>query len=207
MIITIIMSRRELKINVCYNYDKKPKEWNNIKNKACKIYNYTCCFCAGKFTKYMYGIHIDGDHTNYDVNNVDVCCYMCNMIIGINQCHKSIVLYYSNKPQKDIVTETLTFIRKYDRVPYPHEIDNDIMVSPITLLEYIGIIVSGLDNLFPNYKVFFTQGMSIDFVRANFGKKFKFNTNSSSDGEPNKKKLRIQKLSHDQQAVLKIIYD
>lgn len=201
------MSRRNLKINVCYNYDKKPKEWNNIKNNVCKKYNHTCCFCTGKFNKYMYGIHIDGNYNNYDENNVDVCCYMCNMIIGVNQCHKSVALYYSNKTQQDIVTETLSFIRKFNRVPYPHEIDKDIMVSPITLLEFIGIIASGFDKLFTNYKVFFTQGMNTSFVKANFGKTFKFNTNSSSDGEPNKKKLKIQKLNHDQISILKTIYD
>jgi hypothetical protein len=103
----------------------KSKEWRDLRQIILK--DKGCRFCGLKLKKYMIVDHIDGDASNNNLTNLGVNCPTCDRIrhCGLAGTDRLLILRYSELPQVVIVQKTHAFLKKYNRIPLPEEIDPD----------------------------------------------------------------------------------
>lgn len=185
------------------------------KEKILKNQNYSCRYCGGKYNKYMNIIKDKKD------NKVDICCYLCFIVNNLNIGHfKEIKLYISEKIQTEIVQKTVELLLKNNnKIPSPVDIDPNIKIPPISLLEYINILINKKDKqqikLFNNYKIFFSQKLNIDFLTSNYGTNCRmfvdpedvFHEEIYSDTIKDDDYLEKEELSNEQDKFLKNIFN
>jgi len=137
--------------------------------------NYTCRYCGGVYYKCLIIKQIG------NVN--DIMCWLCYLVTHLNSGHfRETKLYYSKMSQKKIIKKTVDFIIENNEIPLPTKIDENIKLTPISLLEYINILnnTNNLSNEFQNYKIFFSNKLSIDFILYNYGNCFNLFVNDDN---------------------------
>ncbi len=110
------------------------KKLGEIKKYVYKRSKNICRYCGGKYNKYKYCIQIDKgkDKSNYELDNLDMCCKVCYLITHINNdFKKEMKLYWSTKSQVDIVKETVDYIIKNQSIPIPNIIYKNVKVLPL----------------------------------------------------------------------------
>lgn len=161
---------RDVLIPNCKNYGDfgfADNKFNKqVRGQLLEQHKNTCRYCGGTYAKYLICTYIPNSKVN------DLCCRLCHMITHINTVlFGQIELYYSETSQIDIVKKTIEYVIKNNVIPQPFQIDNNIKLTPISLLEFVNIL-NNYDT-FPqelkNYKLFFTDNLSIDFIISNFG--------------------------------------
>lgn len=143
-------------------FTKKERDDILVKN------NYTCRFCGGVYQKYLICSYYAYDKCS------DVACVACHLITHLNSGrYKEMKLYYSEVPQIDIVKKTIDYIINYGEIPLSTEIDPHIKLPPISILEFISIINNNetVPIELTNYKIFYTQNLSTNFIFTNYGVK------------------------------------
>jgi hypothetical protein len=69
--------------------------------------------------------------------------------------------------QRTIIRKTVDFIIENEYIPHIKQIDPEVMLSPISIIEYINI-----DNKeLPNFKLFFTDKLDIAFLQNKLNEK------------------------------------
>lgn len=151
----------ELKPNTMdYKYFGQTRKVINRKEILTK-YKHRCCYCGGKYEKFVNCIHID--------NKPVIICRFCMIISQLNDStFDKYDIYYSTLSQLDIVRSTVNFILKNSRLPTPHEIDPNIKNSPFSPIEYINLLNNQEFKItFDTYKVFFID-VDLNFILSNY---------------------------------------
>jgi len=152
------------------------KIWINIRMQVLKKYNYTCRYCGGRYQKYLQCIHLNGDNSNNNLDNLDVCCHLCYLVNNINASfNNEIELFVSKLSQLDIVRKTVDYIIKTGEIPKPNEIDKNISRVKISLYELSNLLIEYNYEDMPVYmlkfidncKIFFTKNTNIKFIESN----------------------------------------
>jgi len=152
----------------------KPLNWDKNRLNVIKQCDSICIYCGGKYKKYLYCIHLDGDPNNFESDNINIACKLCYMITNINYFTNSgqLILMYSKISQIDIVRKTIDNIIKFGSVPTFDSIDPDVEIPEISLVEYITIICNykktKINVDFTNYKIFFTDSLDGRFIDSLF---------------------------------------
>lgn len=165
------LKSRDVIIPTCESFkyfghnDKFTKQ---LRNNILSENNYSCRYCGGIYPKYLICIKIN------QINKIDICCRICYIITHLNYgLFKELKLYYSLMPQLDIIRKTVDFIIKYNEIPPPNKIDENIELTPISLIEFINIL-NNYDSIpleFKNYKLFVSNKLNVDFIFYNYGNK------------------------------------
>jgi len=135
---------------------------NKLRYEVLEKYGSTCRYCGFKYEKYLILI---------TKPELDTCCRFCFHITRLNMGnHKEIKLYDSSISQYEIVNATINFIRTNKYIPHPIDIDKNVKKVPISVLEFINIIINknGIPIELTNYKIFMSKRMDITFIMSNF---------------------------------------
>lgn len=174
---------RELIVPKCENFrdfghnDKFSKQQ---RNKIVAENKYSCRYCGGIYQKYLICCYIPSKKCN------DVCCRVCYIITHLNYgLFQEIKLYYSTMPQLNIIRKSIEHIIDNNEIPSPDIIDNNIKLSPLSLLEYINLL-NNHDEIpvaLENYKFFLNRKMNLDFIVNNYGGKMSMFINADKINE------------------------
>lgn len=147
-----------------YGANSKKPEWKNLRKETLEKYKFTCCYCGGIFRKYLFCFSIDP--INQD--KLEIACRICYAISHLNlNCFNEVELFISNIPQKDICVKTINHIINYDEIPAPNVIDQNIKIAPISILEFINILIKNNNNIdknLDNYKIFLRPSFDTAFL-------------------------------------------
>lgn len=144
-------------------------------------YDYTCCYCGGRYKKYLIRTVI-----NTKTNDIDMCCRMCFLLTNLNGgCYHEMEVYYSQLSQLDIVKKTFNYIIKNKIVPSPLEVDSKVQKVSVSILEFVNIVNYYQKDPFElkNYKIFFSPNLSIDFIISNLESGYTFTCDSDDEEE------------------------
>lgn len=147
--------------------------WINERKKKLSEFNNICRYCGGQFKKYLFCFYLSGDPDNkYKYDDLEICCRACYLITNLNfGLTKEIQLIWSTLDQKTIVKKTLEHIYNNNDVPNPIDIDYNCKKIPLSLYEFINIIINN-NNTVPDelkdFKIFFAKKFDITFMRSNF---------------------------------------
>lgn len=147
------------------NYGHSEKFTKQLRNNILSINNYTCRYCGGVYPKYLICVKINTLNIN------DVCCRACYIITHLNYgLFREIKLYYSLVPQIEIIRKTVDHVINYEELPLPSDIDENILLAPFSILEFINILNNNVEvpPIFNNYKIFFSKKFNIDFIINNY---------------------------------------
>lgn len=159
-------------INIAPKKDNEKGKWQKTRNKILTTHNHTCRYCGGKYMKYLICIHLDNDMSNFNIDNLDMCCRACYLITHINGGFNSEMgLYMSSLSQKDIVRKTVDHIINFDGIPNVEDIDPAAKKIPLSIAEYCNLRIlqhPDIEQLgLNNYKVFFSKNFDTTFVMSN----------------------------------------
>jgi hypothetical protein len=130
--------RRILKINT-YNLitgkSTKPANWNTFRQNCIKKHNHTCCYCGGKYIRYLRCFPLNNDLSEYDIS-CPLCYYVSNININIDHDTNPFNIYMSSLSQLEINRKTTEFIINNGRNPEPFEIDPKLININISLFEF-----------------------------------------------------------------------
>ena len=113
---------------------------------------------------------------HYQYENT-IVCDLCNIILkfDVTSVQKGI-LCLSDKSQKDIVRETIDFLKENQRMPNIHEIDPNAKMLGCNMSKIIILLERKSEKelkYFPEFKIFFTDKINFNFFGINiFGSKF-----------------------------------
>ena len=164
------------------DFGHKDKFSNNIKKSILENSNYSCRYCGGIYPKYLICTYIP----SFDCN--DACCRICYIITHLNfGLFHEIKLYYSSLPQLDIIRKSVDYIINNNEIPSPKNIDNDVKISPISLLEYINLLNchTKTPNELLNYKIFLGNKLNMDFIFNNYSNKMPLFLNNKNKNKNN----------------------
>lgn len=139
-----------------------------VRSELLTKYDSICHYCGGKYLKYLICTYFTESKSS------DICCKLCHMVTHLNYgITKEIDVYYSKLSQVDVVKLTVEYIINNNEVPEPYQIDNDVKMSPVSLLEFTNIInnYDSYPNELTNYKIFFMNCLNTDFITNNYGEK------------------------------------
>jgi hypothetical protein len=169
--------REELKIkissiNIVPKKDNEKGRWQKTRNKILTKNNHTCRYCGGKYMKYLICVHMDNDISNFDIDNLDMCCRACYLITHINGgFNQEMGLYTSSLSQKDIVRKTVDHIINCDDIPNIEDIDPHAKKIPLSIAEYCNLRILEHPDVaklhLDNYKVFFLKRFDTTFIMSN----------------------------------------
>ncbi len=152
--------------NVVYDeLHKKTNVSNQDRLKILKENAYSCRGCGGTYKSYLMMDLIKDKEPKY----YDTYCRACYTITHLNSgVSDNIELYQSTMSQLDIVKTTVDYIINNNKIPKPIEIDPKIIHVPISILEYIILLNHiNLPN-FENYKIFFSNKFTTNFITQNY---------------------------------------
>lgn len=160
--------------------------WTQLRSQTIQRFHSICRFCGGTFHKYLFGIHIDNNSDNYNLDNLDISCCSCYLLTHLNfPSHDQFILCFSLLSQLDIVRSSIDFIIHHRRVPNIHDIDPLALSLPLSLLEFSNILFShSIDSLpseMANYKIFFTHNFNFSFIDNYLPASSMFDPDSDSD--------------------------
>lgn len=154
-----------LKINHINSHKSKGSDWSKKRNDALIANKYCCSYCGGKYLKYLIGVYVN--------DSVQILCRACYLINNINMgFNNEIILCYSKLSQLDIVKKTVNHIIDTDEIPTPTEIDKNSKMINLSIMELSNLLLN-IDNIdkkfkhFNRFKIFFSKGFDINFIRAN----------------------------------------
>ena len=170
----IKQNRVPLEIDVSDNTttnDIGASKWYKLRKKVLEFYNKTCRYCGGQYNKYLHCIHLDGKKNNNDLSNLGICCKGCYFVTHINYDYeKKLSLYWSTKPQIDIIRDTVDYIIKYKETPSVLNIDQNAKKIPLSIVEFSNILCEYkydmLSQKIKNYKIFFNPNFNIEHVAS-----------------------------------------
>lgn len=158
-----------------YNSSPTPKNWNIIRKKAVKYRNNICMYCGYSYEKYMYCIHLDHDKNNNSLDNLQLCCKLCNIVTHVNTS-ECVLVCMSDLTQVDIVKLTSDYISSNGHVPDPVDIDSTVKKLDLSIVEYSVLLQHNVSWL-SQFKIFFNDNLDISslgfnpFESKTFGKK------------------------------------
>jgi hypothetical protein len=131
--------------------------YNEIKKKLLKKYKNTCNLCSLKYDKYLY------------VFDNQLLCKACYMIKNNNlSTYNQFNIYYSNLTQKEIINKSVNYIKEFNIIPQPYEIDPNIMEIKLSIVEYFNVINSNnTPTFFNKFKLFFNSDFNFSFIDSN----------------------------------------
>lgn len=179
--------REKLKLRTVSLSKTLPKIDPKVRADLLVKYNYTCCYCGGRYKKYLIKNVI-----NLKTDDVDVCCRLCFLLTNLNGgYHREMDIYYSHLPQLDIVRKTINHIIKNNIVPSPLDIDSKVKKTNLSVLEFINIVNGYQKAPFElrNYKIFFNPDLTTDFITTNFNQGYTFTNDSDEEDDDNEKSL------------------
>jgi len=147
--------------------------WKDERKKKLSEFNNICRYCGGKFKKYLFCFYLSGDPNNkHKYEDLEICCRACYLVTNLNfGLTKELLLVWSEMDQTTILRNTLEYIINSDQVPNPIDIDPKCKRVPLSLYEFINIIIKNnniLPNELSNFKIFFAKKFDVTFMRTNF---------------------------------------
>lgn len=185
--------REKLKLRTVPLSKTLPKIDPKIRAELLVKYDYTCCYCGGRYKKYLIKSVI-----NLKTDDVNVCCRLCFLLTNLNNgCYREMDIYYSHLSQLDIVKKTVNYIIKNNIVPSPLDIDSKVKKTTLSMLEFINIVNGHQKDPFElrNYKIFFSHDLTTDFITANFNPGYTFTNDSDEEEDDNEKDEKSLNLS------------
>jgi hypothetical protein len=167
------------------------------KHELLDKYNHSCCYCGGKYYEYLRCFNIG--------KKIEMACRVCYIITHLNnEYDDKIGLYHSTMPQIDILKKTINYIVKYDKIPYPHIIDENVKKVNISVREYIAILMN--NKKFDNFRFFIEEGANLNFLVNNIDKyKSPFDKKIVDDNNI-KKDIDVYVFSEEEDLILKTIF-
>lgn len=175
-----------------YKYFGQTRKVINRKEIVNK-YKHTCCYCGGKYEKFINCIHIKDQPV--------VICRFCMIITQLNDgTFDKYNVYCSTLSQLDIVRKTVNFILSNSRIPLPNEIDPNVKTSPFSSIEYVNFLNNlEFKSIFKSHKIFFTD-VGLNFIFSNYDINM---FTSENDEENSLTEYPLYNLTSDEENVLK----
>ncbi len=150
--------------------DDGSNEWSTIRKNVITKYKNECRYCGISYKKYMRCIHLNGNNKDNRMENLEISCKGCYSITHLNAGFTidDVVLCYSEMSQLSIVRKSISYIATKGGVPVPSSIDKDVKRVPISVVEYVNLLLTydrpEMPTEMRNYKLFFSQNFDTQFV-------------------------------------------
>lgn len=156
----------------------KPKDWQTLRTSVLKRDKSRCRHCGKQYKSYLFCEKVSHKPGSLGYG---LRCQMCYRVTHFDKVDflDQMVLCWSNMDQREIVAQTVDFIKTNDRVPNIEEIDNDVKMVPLSLVEFADILNKYLYRDLPdelkNLKIFFTHELDLKFLGKGFNAKDDYN--------------------------------